>query len=67
MTTISVAVQVTLTLAGDPLLTTGAETVVLVRAEDPKTEVGPLIERAIATSTVSNSIMRGQPVRVTAA
>lgn len=62
----SVAVEVTLTLAGEPLLATGAEMVVAAQAEDPRVDVPALIERAAASSTVSNSIARGVPVRVSA-
>jgi organic hydroperoxide reductase OsmC/OhrA len=62
----SVAVEVTLTLAGEPLLATGAETMVSVQTEDPQVDVADLIERAAANSTVSNSIARGVPVRVSA-
>ena len=62
----AVAVGVTLTLDGDPLLATGAEMVVAAQAEDPSVDVAALIERAALTSTVSNSLTRGVPVRVNA-
>ena len=62
----SVAVEVTLSLAGEPLLATGAEMVVTAQAEDPCVDVAALIEGAGLTSTGSNSLTRGVPVRVNA-
>jgi organic hydroperoxide reductase OsmC/OhrA len=60
----SVAVDVTVTFGGSPLLATGADVQVRVEAADGNADVGDLIRRAEALSTVSNSIQRGVPVRV---
>jgi organic hydroperoxide reductase OsmC/OhrA len=62
----SVEVDVTVSFAGDPLLATGAEVTVAVQAEDPQADIAEIIRRAEATSTVSNSIARGVPVRLSA-
>lgn len=61
---VSVAVDVTVTFEGEPLLATGADVRVSVEAADAKADLDALIARAQATSTVSNSIARGVPVRV---
>jgi organic hydroperoxide reductase OsmC/OhrA len=60
----SVAVDVTVRFEGDPLLATSAIVEVAVEA-DEGTDVDALIRRAEATSTVSNSIIRGVPVSIT--
>jgi organic hydroperoxide reductase OsmC/OhrA len=57
---VRIEVDVTLTLEGDPLLATSAS--MAVQVEAPDADVGALIDRAKATSTVSNSIARGVPV-----
>ncbi|BBK41791.1 oxidoreductase [Allostella vacuolata] len=62
----SVAVDVTVAFDGEPLLATAAEVRVAVEAVDPDADIAELIRRAEATSTVSNSIVRGVPVRVSA-
>lgn len=60
----SVSVDVTVEFEGNPLLATSADLRVSVRAEDAAADVAALVQKAVATSTVSNSISRGLPVRV---
>jgi organic hydroperoxide reductase OsmC/OhrA len=60
----SVAVDVTVTFDGDPLLATAAAVQVAVEAEDESADVEGLVQRAAAASTVSNSISRGVPVTI---
>jgi organic hydroperoxide reductase OsmC/OhrA len=60
----SVAVDVTMTFDGNPLLVTSADMQVAIEAADANAELGTLIQRAKATSTVSNSISRGVPVSI---
>ena len=60
----SVAVDVTVTFDGDPLLATSAVVQVAVEAADEDADLDALIRRAEARSTVSNSISRGVPVTV---
>ena len=60
----SVAVDVTVTFDGAPLLAIGASMEVGVEAADAAADVAALIKRAKETSTVSNSIARGVPVSV---
>jgi organic hydroperoxide reductase OsmC/OhrA len=62
---ISVAVDVTVTFDGNPLLATSAAAQVSVEAEEPA-NLDLLLERARETSTVSNSLQRGLPVRISA-
>ena len=59
-----IAVKVTLDLAGDPLLATGAT--ILVECEMPNGgDAQALIAEVERISTVSNSLKAGVPVRVT--
>jgi organic hydroperoxide reductase OsmC/OhrA len=58
-----IAVKVTLDLAGDPLLATGATISVECEMEDGS-DPGPLIAEAERVSTVSNSLKAGVSVRV---
>jgi organic hydroperoxide reductase OsmC/OhrA len=60
----SVAVDVTVTFDGDPLLATAAAVQVAVEAEDESADIEGLVQRAAAASTVSNSISRGVPVTI---
>lgn len=60
----SVSVDVVVTFEGSPLLATGADVQVRVEAVDENADVGDLIRRAEAVSTVSNSIQRGVQVRM---
>lgn len=60
----SVAVDVTVTFDGEPLLATSADVQVAVEAADEGADVAALIRRAEARSTVSDSISRGVPVSV---
>jgi organic hydroperoxide reductase OsmC/OhrA len=62
----SVAVDVTVTFEGNPLLATGAEVRVAVTGNGSGSHVAAVIERAQAISTVANSIARGIPVSVVA-
>jgi uncharacterized OsmC-like protein len=61
----SVEVDVTVRLEGSPALATAAEIAVRVEAADKKTDVKALIERAVAISTVANSLQRGLSITVT--
>jgi organic hydroperoxide reductase OsmC/OhrA len=56
---LSVEVDVTVRLEGNPTLATAAEIAVRVDAADKKTDVEALIKRAVAISTVANSLQRG--------
>ena len=58
----SVAVDVTVTFGGTPLIATGAAVTVEVEAADPKVDIAALMRKAEAISTVSNSLARGVPV-----
>lgn len=60
----SVAVDVTVTFDGDPLMATSVTVQVAVEAVDEGADVDTLIRRVEATSTVSNSIAHGVPVSV---
>lgn len=60
----SVAVDVTVTFDGNPLLATSAAVQVAIEAADENADFGALIRRVEAMSTVSNSISRGVPVSV---
>ncbi len=60
----SLAVDVTVTFEGSPLLATGAAVEVTLEAVEPGADLGTLVERAKAVSTVSNSISRGMPVTI---
>jgi organic hydroperoxide reductase OsmC/OhrA len=59
-----VAVDVTVTFDGNPLLATAAAVQVAVEAEDKNADVEGLVQRAAAASAVSNSISRGVPVSI---
>jgi organic hydroperoxide reductase OsmC/OhrA len=58
----SIAVDVTVTFDGEPLIATAAAVRICVEAADETTDVAALVRRAQASSTVSNSIARGVPV-----
>jgi organic hydroperoxide reductase OsmC/OhrA len=60
----SLAVDVTMTFEGSPLLATGAEMRVDLTLEDKGADVARLIQRAQEISTVRNSLQRGIPVAV---
>jgi organic hydroperoxide reductase OsmC/OhrA len=60
----SIAVDVTVTFEGNPLLATQAEMRVSVTASDKGADVNAVIARARDISAVSNSIKRGMPVQV---
>jgi organic hydroperoxide reductase OsmC/OhrA len=60
----SVSVDVSLTLDGVPLLATSAMMQVAVEAVSDDADVAALIKRAEDTSTVSNSLRQGVPVKV---
>ena len=62
---LSVEVDVTVRLEGNPALATAAAVAVRVDAADKKTDVEALIERAAAISTVANSLQRGLSITVT--
>jgi len=60
---LSVEVDVTVRLEGNPALATAAE--IAVRVADKKTDMEALIERAVAISTVVTSLQRGLSITVT--
>lgn len=62
----SLAVSVTVELAGEPLLTTEAAMAVVCELEDGS-DPAALIERARASCMVSNSLRKGIPVTIAAA
>jgi organic hydroperoxide reductase OsmC/OhrA len=62
---LSVEVDVTVRLEGNPTLATAAEIAVRVDAADKKTDVEALIKRAVAISTVANSLQRGLSITAT--
>jgi len=62
---LSVEVDVTVRLEGNPALATAAGVAVRVDAADKKTDVDALIERAVEISTVANSLQRGLSITVT--
>ncbi len=62
---LTVEVDVTVRLEGNPTLATAAEIAVRVAAADKKTDVEALIERAVAISTVANSLQPGLSITVT--
>jgi organic hydroperoxide reductase OsmC/OhrA len=61
----SVAVDITMTFDGNPLLATSAAVQIAIDAADQNADVNALVQRARAISTVSNSIARGIPVNFT--
>ncbi len=60
----SLAVDVSVTFAGEPLLATAAEVLVSIEMADAPMQTDELLRRAIATSTVSNSLARGVAVNI---
>ncbi|WP_112664003.1 OsmC family protein [Microvirga flavescens] len=60
----SVAVDVTVTFDGNPLLATSAAVQVAIESIDESADLDGLLQRAQASSTVSNSISQGVPVRI---
>lgn len=60
----SIAVDVTVTFEGSPLLATQAEMRISVTASDASADVNAVIARARDISAVSNSIKRGVPVQI---
>ncbi|SHJ33887.1 Organic hydroperoxide reductase OsmC/OhrA [Roseomonas rosea] len=60
----SISVEVILQLEGSPLLATAAELRVSLRAEEAEADLDALVRRAEESSTVSNSLARGLPVRL---
>jgi organic hydroperoxide reductase OsmC/OhrA len=59
-----VAVDVELTLEGEPLIARQAHVSVDIRPADPDADVEGLLRRAEEISTVSNSLRRGVPVMI---
>jgi len=60
----SIAVDVTVTFEGSPLLATQAEMRVAVTASDEGADVVAVVARARDISAVSNSLKRGFPVQI---
>lgn len=63
----SIAVDVTVTFEGDPLLATSAETRIAITVAEDAADPEEVIRRAAAISTVGNSLARGVPITVAAA
>lgn len=59
----SIAVDVEVTFEGTPVLATSASVTVDVSARDQDADIDEVVRKAIASSTVSNSIQRGVAVR----
>jgi len=59
---VAIAIEVALTLEGEPSIVTGAEVRVAVEGPDPAAIAG-IVARAEADSTVAGSLVRGVPVR----
>jgi organic hydroperoxide reductase OsmC/OhrA len=64
ITLTDIAVDVTVSFDGTPLRATSAVVQVAVETADETADIEALIRKAEETSTVSNSISRGVPVRV---
>jgi uncharacterized OsmC-like protein len=60
----SIQVDVTLRFEGEPSLATDAAILVKVDAQDRKIDLQALIDRAMAISTVSNSLRRGLSIKL---
>ena len=60
----TIAVDVSVTFEGDPLICSAASVDVSLTADAPDAEIATLIERAREISAVSNSIQRGVPVMI---
>ena len=60
----TIAVDVSVTFEGDPLICSAASVDVSLTADAPDAEIATLIERAREISAVSNSIQRGVPVTI---
>jgi organic hydroperoxide reductase OsmC/OhrA len=60
----SFEIDVTLQFEGSPTLATGATVAMRVEAEDKKADIQQLIDRAIAISTIVNSVKSGVPIRI---
>lgn len=62
----SLAIDVTLAMSGEPLAADSADVRISVTPEDAAADVAGLIAATTAISAVSNSVMRGFPVRFNA-
>ena len=60
----TIAVDVSVTFEGDPLICSAASVDVSLTADAPDAEIATLIERPREISAVSNSIQRGVPVTI---
>ena len=60
----SIEVSVTLQFEGEPSLAANAGILIKVDTQDKKSDLEALVERAVATSTVSNSLKRGLSIKV---
>ena len=63
ITLTAISVDVSVDFDGTPLLASGASVRISAQPADANADVAELIRRAKETSTVSNSIARGVPVR----
>ena len=59
----SLAVNVALHFSDEPRLVTGADVQIEVASDDPKADLGELVRRAQADTTIGNSLMRGVNIR----
>ena len=64
---VSIAVDVSLELGGEPSRVTGCDLTVTVVPEDEGADIAGLISQSEADSTIGQSVMSGFPVRVRAA
>ena len=60
----ALAVDVSLTLSGEPLIATDADVRVSLTADTADTDIDALLAATAEVSTVSNSVMRGVAVRI---
>jgi organic hydroperoxide reductase OsmC/OhrA len=60
----TIAIDVSVTFDGDPLICTAAVVAVAVNADASETDIEALIDKARAISSVSNSVQRGLPVTI---
>jgi uncharacterized OsmC-like protein len=59
----SLAVDVVLCYSDQPRLVTDADVQIKVEADDPKADLGELVRRARADTTIGNSLVRGVNIR----
>lgn len=60
----TIEVEVSIDLAGEPLIVTSATIAAKVTSSDPAADIDRLLKATMADSTVSNSVIRGFPVKL---